>query len=209
MPFLASMGIYVIKGALLKELLDSEADANDFGSEVIPMAKEKGHKIQAFLFDGYWEDIGTIEAFYNANLALTETESPKFRSVHAAVVRRDKKLEAGALTGNPTQLISCLATCSFYDRKAPIYTMSRFLPPSKVLDAMVSKSIIGDGCVIRSNTTITHSVIGLRALIGEALPARCAVSNVLTVYLRPPACMHPSCVGVQQFCMRQFQLSLA
>jgi len=134
MPYLASMGIYVIKAPLLKKLLDENPDSNDFGSEVIPAAKDQGEKIQAYLFDGYWEDIGTIEAFYNANLALTDTKSPKF---------------------------------SFYDREAPIYTMSRFLPPSKVLDAEVSESIIGDGCLIRANAKITHSVIGLRALISE------------------------------------------
>ena len=79
MPFLASMGIYVIKAPLLKKLLDENPDSNDFGSEVIPAAKDQGEKIQAYLFDGYWEDIGTIEAFYNANLALTDTKSPKFR----------------------------------------------------------------------------------------------------------------------------------
>jgi len=134
MPYLASMGIYVMKGELLKKLLESNSAANDFGSEVIPAAKDEGYKIQAYLFDGYWEDIGTIEAFYNANLALTDPEAPKF---------------------------------SFYDREAPIYTMSRFLPPSKVLDADVTNSIIGDGCVVRANAKISHSVIGLRALIAE------------------------------------------
>jgi NDP-sugar pyrophosphorylase family protein len=55
--------------------------ANDFGSEVIPGAKDMGMHIQAYLYDGYWEDIGTIEAFYDANLALTDNPSPKFRSV--------------------------------------------------------------------------------------------------------------------------------
>jgi glucose-1-phosphate adenylyltransferase len=79
MPYLASMGIYVMKGALLKQLLDETPDANDFGSEIIPYAKDKGSKVQAFLFDGYWEDIGTIEAFYSANLALTDPNAPKFR----------------------------------------------------------------------------------------------------------------------------------
>jgi glucose-1-phosphate adenylyltransferase len=39
--------------------------------------------------------------------------------------------------------------CSFYDRDAPIYTMSRFLPPSKVQDSEVNNSILGDGCVVR------------------------------------------------------------
>eukprot|EP00873_Tetraselmis_striata_P021066 jgi/Tetstr1/441330/TSEL_029581.t1 len=134
MPYLASMGIYVMKGTLLRELLDDNPDANDFGSEIIPFAKDKGSKVQAFLFDGYWEDIGTIEAFYSANLALTDPDAPKF---------------------------------SFYEREAPIYTMPRFLPPSKMLDADVANSIIGDGCVVRANAKISHSVVGVRALISE------------------------------------------
>ena len=44
--------------------------------------------------------------------------------------------------------------------------MSRFLPPSKVLDAEVNNSILGDGCVVRAGCKINHSVIGLRSLIG-------------------------------------------
>ena len=66
---------------------------------------------------------------------------------------------------------------SFYDKDAPIYTMSRFLPPSKVQDAEVSNSVLGDGCVIRAGTTISHSVIGLRSLIGERCRVRpCAIT---------------------------------
>lgn len=53
--------------------------ADDFGSEVIPGAKDMGMHIQAYLSDGYWEDIGTVEAFYEANLALTDEPAPKFR----------------------------------------------------------------------------------------------------------------------------------
>ena len=79
MPYIASMGIYVIsKAAMIKMLRDDFPEANDFGSEVIPGATKKGAKVQAYLYDGYWEDIGTIEAFYNANLGITDKE-PKFR----------------------------------------------------------------------------------------------------------------------------------
>jgi ADP-glucose pyrophosphorylase len=46
---------------------------------VIPGAKDMGMHIQAYLYDGYWEDIGTVEAFYEANLALTDSPTPKFR----------------------------------------------------------------------------------------------------------------------------------
>ena len=56
--------------------------ANDFGSEVIPGAKDLGMHVQAYLYDGYWEDIGTIEAFYDANLALTDSPTPDFRCKH-------------------------------------------------------------------------------------------------------------------------------
>ena len=61
--------------------------------------------MQAYLFKDYWEDIGTIESFYNANLALTYQPDPPF---------------------------------SFYDEKAPIYTRSRYLPPTKLLDSQSS-----------------------------------------------------------------------
>eukprot|EP00951_Prasinocladus_malaysianus_P022885 scaffold193032_cov51-Prasinocladus_malaysianus.AAC.2 len=73
-----------------------------------------------------------------------------------------------ALHGEKLDLYgNCPFYCSFYDREAPIYTMSRFLPPSKVLEADVTNSIIGDGCVVRANATISHSVVGLRSLIAE------------------------------------------
>lgn len=75
-PFLASMGIYVFKYDRLEQLLAEEPSWVDFGKHVIPGAIERG-KVQAFVFDGYWGDIGTISAFYKANLDLT-TNLPKF-----------------------------------------------------------------------------------------------------------------------------------
>ncbi|KAG0495436.1 hypothetical protein HPP92_000127 [Vanilla planifolia] len=134
MPFIASMGIYVISKEIMLHLLREKFPAaNDFGSEVIPGATDMGLRVQAYLFDGYWEDIGTIEAFYNANLGITKKPVPDF---------------------------------SFYDRSSPIYTQPRYLPPSKMLDADVTDSVIGEGCVIK-NCKINHSVIGLRSCIYE------------------------------------------
>ena len=75
-PFLASMGIYVFKYDRLEELLAEDANWVDFGKHVIPAAIARG-KVQAYVFDGYWEDIGTISAFYKANLDLT-SKIPKF-----------------------------------------------------------------------------------------------------------------------------------
>jgi glucose-1-phosphate adenylyltransferase len=75
-PFLASMGIYVFKYEWLTQLLDRDSSWNDFGKQIIPAAI-KCCNVQAFMFDGYWEDIGTIDAFHRANLDLTAT-IPKF-----------------------------------------------------------------------------------------------------------------------------------
>ncbi|XAR72797.1 Glucose-1-phosphate adenylyltransferase [Bertholletia excelsa] len=76
-PYIASMGVYVFKtDVLLKLLRWRHPTSNDFGSEIIPSAVME-HNVQAYVFRDHWEDIGTIKAFYDANLALTE-EFPKF-----------------------------------------------------------------------------------------------------------------------------------
>jgi glucose-1-phosphate adenylyltransferase len=75
-PFLASMGIYVFKYDQLEKLLAQDTSWVDFGREVIPSALGWAN-VQGFLFNGYWEDIGTIDAFYQANLDMT-SPMPKF-----------------------------------------------------------------------------------------------------------------------------------
>ncbi|KAJ0962889.1 hypothetical protein J5N97_028011 [Dioscorea zingiberensis] len=77
-PYIASMGVYVFRrDVLLKLLRWRYPTSNDFGSEIIPAAVNE-HNVQAYLFNDYWEDIGTISSFFDANLALTE-QSPKFQ----------------------------------------------------------------------------------------------------------------------------------
>lgn len=132
-PYLASMGIYVFSRHTLFDLLASHNSATDFGKEIIPSALERGERLQSFLFDDYWEDIGTIGAFYEANLALTEQPNPPF---------------------------------SFYDEKFPIYTRPRYLPPSKLQDAQVTDSIIGEGSLIKA-CSIHHCVLGIRTRVED------------------------------------------
>jgi glucose-1-phosphate adenylyltransferase len=76
-PYLASMGIYVFKYDHLEQLLAEDPAWMDFGKHIIPAAIQSSRHVQAHMFDGYWEDIGTIGAFYRANLDLT-TKIPKF-----------------------------------------------------------------------------------------------------------------------------------
>jgi glucose-1-phosphate adenylyltransferase len=77
-PYLASMGIYVFSRDTLFDLLAQNPTATDFGKELIPASLQRGDHLQSYLFDDYWEDIGTIGAFYEANLALTAQPNPAF-----------------------------------------------------------------------------------------------------------------------------------
>jgi glucose-1-phosphate adenylyltransferase len=70
-PFIASMGIYVFSKQVLLDALEQYADAVDFGKEIIP-AVIQTHRVRAFLYRGYWEDVGTIGSFFEANLKLTD-----------------------------------------------------------------------------------------------------------------------------------------
>lgn len=75
--YLASMGIYIFNRQLLFDILMEEfANATDFGKEIIPQSISK-YKVASYQYEGYWEDIGNIPAFFHANLALTK-DIPEF-----------------------------------------------------------------------------------------------------------------------------------
>jgi len=75
--YLASMGIYIFNRQLLFDLLLNEnKDATDFGKEIIPQSISK-YRVASYQYEGYWEDIGNIPAFFHANLALTK-DLPEF-----------------------------------------------------------------------------------------------------------------------------------
>ena len=72
-PFVASMGIYVFSRDVLLEIL--EQPGVDFGKEILPKALAT-HRVHSYIFRGYWADVGTIEAFYDANIKLTQRGAP-------------------------------------------------------------------------------------------------------------------------------------
>lgn len=97
-PYLASMGIYLFNRSTLVELLAS-GSATDFGKELFPQAIAN-HRVQAHLFDGYWEDIGTVGAFHKANIDLTKENPPfDFTAGDNAVYTRPRYLPCSKLSG--------------------------------------------------------------------------------------------------------------
>ncbi len=96
--YLASMGIYLWNRDLLVDLLES-TDHEDFGRDIFPMAISQ-HRVQTHLFDDYWEDIGTIRAFYDANLALAGTNPPfHFADQAAPIFTRPRFLPSTRVNG--------------------------------------------------------------------------------------------------------------
>ena len=126
--FLASMGIYVFNRDILRRLLENTL--TDFGKHILPQAIQS-LRVFSFVFQGYWEDIGTIRAFFEANLDVTN-ELPRF---------------------------------NFFDMAAPIFSRPRFLPGSKINGAQIDHAVISDGCIL-NRAVITHSIIGLRSIVG-------------------------------------------
>lgn len=79
--YLASMGIYIFNASTLESVLN-ESDSKDFGKEVIPNSIGN-YIVNAYVFNGYWEDIGTIKSFYDANIKLTDID-PEFNFYNEA-----------------------------------------------------------------------------------------------------------------------------
>ena len=133
--YLASMGIYIFNAETLEEVLES--DKADFGKEVLPEAIVK-HPVHAYIYQGYWEDIGTMRSFYESNLDLGSPR-PRFnlydQSSPLYTHRRDLP---------PTKINSSTLNDSIASEG------------SIITDARISRSIIGIRTVIESGASLEN-----------------------------------------------------
>jgi glucose-1-phosphate adenylyltransferase len=141
-PYIASMGIYIFKKSVMIELLNHKfPEAVDFGGEIIPGASEAGANVQAYLFNDYWEDIGTIKSFFEANLNLAHSP-PNFEFY------------------DPTYPIYTY----------PHFLPPANILESKVVGAIISPgSEIGNGTVIENAVIGLRSLIGKNNEIRNAM----------------------------------------
>jgi glucose-1-phosphate adenylyltransferase len=139
--YLASMGIYLFKRDVLFQLLNSPPLATDFGREIFPQTLKTRH-VQAHLFDGYWEDVGTIKAYHEASLALTSEKPPfDFHSASGVIFTRMRYLPAARITG--ASLEHCLVSDGCVVRAG----------------AKVARSVLGVRTRIGQNATIRNTVL--------------------------------------------------
>ncbi len=96
-PYLASMGIYVFRRKALLKMLEAHPRAVDFAWEVFPRSVGM-HHLHAHLFDGYWQDLGTVKAYYEANMALCGRNPPfDFHSPDGVIYTRMRFLPASRI----------------------------------------------------------------------------------------------------------------
>lgn len=145
---LASMGIYIFTWEALKEALLalSEQSNCDFGKHVIPYCHEKGEKLVAYEYNGYWKDVGTLGSYWEANM----------------------------------ELIDIIPEFNLYEEFWKVYTKNDILPPQYVsADAVIERSLIGDGCEIYGK--VYNSVIGCGVVIEEGAVVRDSIIMQNTV----------------------------
>jgi glucose-1-phosphate adenylyltransferase len=138
-PYTASMGIYVFSRRVLLDAL-AAGDAKDFGREIIPGALGR-YRVSAYMFNGYWADVGTIESFYGANIMLTRSGAPfRFYDPHRPIYTHPRFLP-GARFGDCTVRDAIVNEGCYLDR------------------CTIEQSVIGIRTMVQSGARITRSVL--------------------------------------------------
>jgi glucose-1-phosphate adenylyltransferase len=134
------MGIYLFNRDLLVDIMRN-TDYQDFGKEIFPQSIGTRH-VQVHLFDGYWEDIGTIRAFYDASLSLVKEDAPfELASREAPVYSRARYLPPSRFDGATISSSLIADGCQIGD------------------GAVIENSIVGLRCKIGPGVTIRNSIL--------------------------------------------------
>ena len=134
----ASMGIYVFNRKVLIECLEN--DLVDFGKDVIPHSIKDRH-VSAFIYQGYWEDIGTIRAFYEANLDLTDlVPEYSFFDTEAPIYTHPRFLPGSKINGATLRQAIISDGCI-------------------ISDAQLERCVVGVRSIIQSGATIRNSIV--------------------------------------------------
>lgn len=135
----ASMGIYVFNRDVLVDCLDDHTMV-DFGKHIIPQAIKERH-VSGYIFNGYWEDIGTVRAFYEANLDLTDLlPQYSFFDASAPIYTHPRFLPGSKINGASLRQAIVADGCI-------------------ITDAHIERSVIGVRSLIQTGATIRNSIV--------------------------------------------------
>jgi glucose-1-phosphate adenylyltransferase len=138
-PYMASMGIYIFRYDAMVEMLE-ENSGNDFGKHIIPDAI-KNRRVVGYIFDDFWEDIGTIRRFYEVNLKMASSDPPfDFYSADRPIYTHPRFLPGSEVHGSQLNNVLVGDGCRFYD-------------------AEVSNSVVGLRSIVYPDVKISRSVL--------------------------------------------------
>lgn len=137
-PFMASMGIYVFNTETLVAML--EGKGNDFGHDIIPRALEE-NRLMGYVFEGFWEDIGTIRRFFDVNLEMAAADAPfDFYNPQTPIYTRPRFMPASELLGATLNEVLLTDGC-------------------RILDANLTRCVIGLRSIVGSKVELSDCVI--------------------------------------------------
>lgn len=164
----ASMGVYIFTWSKLRQyLIDDEADpdsSNDFGHDVIPKMHANGERMFAYLFDGYWKDVGTIDSLWEANLDLLnpkvdlDLSDPTWKIYSRTPVAPPHYVSADATVQN-----SMIAEGSRVFGEVDFSIL--FSNVTVEEGAVVRDSIVMPGTVVKSGATVQYAIVAENAVI--------------------------------------------
>jgi glucose-1-phosphate adenylyltransferase len=167
---LASMGIYVFRAEVLVQRLTQDArlpdSTHDFGTDVLPRMLERGDRLYAYPFEGYWVDVGTVQAYWEANMDLLLADPlldllDRNWVIHT---RSEERPPVNIRTG--AAVAHCLITDGCVIEGQVEYSV--LSPGVRVrAGAMVRNSIVLTDCEIGAGATVDRSVLDKNVVVGE------------------------------------------
>jgi len=160
---MASMGIYVFKRKYLEDRLEEDArepnSVHDFGYAILPVSVKRD-RVFGFEFSGYWRDIGTVEAYYEANMQLLKGESDFAVSDLNPV-----------LTGDEGRISSCA-----FDLSARV--VNSLISPGCEIEGYVENSILSPGVRVARRARVSNSIVMANTSIGyQSVVERCVLDE--------------------------------
>lgn len=160
-PFLGSMGIYMFSTQALIDLLVNHPDQDDFGGDIIPEAINS-HDVYGYVFDGYWQDIGTVRSFYETNLSLTKPGAPfDFKCLASPIHTATLTLLPSTIVNSNLKDVIVAKGCN-------------------ISNAKIEHSVIGVRAQISNGTIIKDSIImGADHYPSDGIGANCYIEGAI------------------------------
>jgi glucose-1-phosphate adenylyltransferase len=161
---LASMGVYVFSKKALRRWLGEDRD--DFGRHVIPAMLDGGARVFGYRFEGYWQDVGTIQSYWEANLALLEDHAELDLYDKDWVIHTKSEERAPAKVGPTAQVHQSMISHGCMINGTVVNSV---LSPGVRVDvgAVVRDSIVMFDCVIRSGAVVDRSILDKEVVVGQ------------------------------------------